>query len=150
MLNENTKNYLLNMGWYPNRYLDSRDEQIILIENGFIINDRAISFISEFNELSGCFPRNTTKTIEAISFDIKWVVENFFPDLANGIYSQTINEGLCLVGSAYNGHLALYISSSGKLYGGFDDFFELLGENYYEGLNTLFADKRGQLIQLIG
>lgn len=148
MLNENTKGYLLKMGWYPSRSIDIQDIKTTLAAQEFLINAMSDKFLKEFGGLSGLVPRENSNDLHQISFDILSIARNYFSEWANDVYSPLLNEDLCLVGSAYDGHLQLYVSEFGKLYGAFDGYLALFGQNYYEGLNQLFSDTRGKTIDL--
>lgn len=147
MLNELSKKYLHQIGWFDGRRVDTTISQKIITANGFLLNEYAINFINEFDGLSLSSQREKNSNyLDFISFDIKSVINHFFPDWANNLYKPILNESLCLVGMANGGYLALYISDTGKLYGGFDDFLELLGLDYYSGLNNLFEKNNIKII----
>lgn len=142
-LSEVCKQYLRAMGWHEHRQVDTDQVLVSLKQHGFIMNEQAVLFLQEFGGLAGVIP--ALKVIgkqDSIDFRVENAANSTHAGWANEVYAPCMNESLCLIGEAYSAHFQLYIAESGKMFGGNDGVFIHLGNNGYQGLNTIFEHKK--------
>lgn len=101
----------------------------IIKENGYIVTPPIKEFLEIFDGLTIKFKE------EIITFDC---LNNLCEKEIADRYSETIEEQLLPLGYNNNSFCLLFmISSSGKIYAGFDGLFYLLGNNYLEAFSNL-------------
>ncbi|HCS8577015.1 TPA: SUKH-3 domain-containing protein, partial [Escherichia coli] len=63
--------------------------------------------------------------------DSKWITE---------VYEPLVNKRLCPVGVGFSEHMTYFISDDGALYGGFDNYFCIIGGNINDAMLHLFFE----------
>ncbi|MBC1567287.1 hypothetical protein HCJ20_00005 [Listeria sp. FSL L7-1425] len=90
---------------------------------GLIITHEAYSDINE---------------MDVSEFDLSKPTAWLDPKWVNECYEDIIKEKLCPVGVGFSEHMAFFVSESGGFYGGYDDYFCLIGDSVESGLLNLF------------
>ncbi|MDR5837787.1 SUKH-3 domain-containing protein [Caballeronia sp. LZ034LL] len=126
-------------GWHPNRKIDPDAYfATILKQSGYLYHDAARGFLKQFGHLKITHKAYSSEESDESVFnplepadwvDYKWVGELYEP-LAIG--------RLCVVGYGFSEHMAFFLSESGALYGGYDNYFCLIGDSVESGLENLF------------
>lgn len=136
---ERVKNILFKNGWSPERQINIEKYISVLNDNGYSINQHARKFLINLGGL--CVKHeaysNTEETdisefnpIKPVGWlDPRWVEE---------YYQKLAKISLCLVGVGFSEHMVFLVSEKGALYGGYDDYFCLIGNSIEEGLLNLF------------
>lgn len=104
---------LKDMGWFENRRVDTALIKRYLTEKGYSWFPKVEAILCEFGGL------NSEKLhFDAIraekQVDSSWILDEY----ANRLN----NNQLCILGQAFNNHLTLFMTDSGEIFGGFDDF----------------------------
>ena len=129
--------------WSINRRVPVERYCTLWSKYNFLIFPKAVSFVENFGEVS---------LQDVIYSDFKktniLVKVNFFPLIATEniaetgwieqCYSPLAQENLLPVGTTFNDYMTIMIGESGKFYGGYDDFFAILGLNKKEMLMNIF------------
>ncbi|MDT0002856.1 SUKH-3 domain-containing protein [Listeria cossartiae subsp. cayugensis] len=136
---EQVTNILRKNGWYSDRFININNYRRILEEKNYYLNQGAEKFLSNLGGLiikheaySGINDTDVSgfdPTKPAAWLDPKWVKE---------CYEDIIKEKLYPVGVGFSEHMVFFVSESGGFYGGYDDYFCLIGDSVESGLLNLF------------
>lgn len=149
--NEKINHILKKSGWKANRRVSVEAYLGVWEKYRFPIFKKAITFVESFGEiiLKDSFYSDFHKT------DI-FITAKFFPFEATEniaetgwieeVYPPLAKENLLPVGTL-NEYTTIMIGESGKFYGGYDDFFAILGENETEMLQNIFNGYRFEVIR---
>jgi hypothetical protein len=136
-----TSDFLRQMHWSEDRTIDTHSYLRRLSEDGYTLSPPVESFLECFGGLEGLMPAYVENTkLERIHFDPVEAIGNIYREKV-ATYEERVGEPLVAVGEAYNGHLTLMLSATGRMYGGYDDFLCLLGNSAAEAIVTLFERK---------
>lgn len=104
---------LKDIGWFENRRTNITYMKEYLTKKGYSWFPKVDDFFSEFGGLKS--EKLHFDPIEAEKgVDSSWILSD---------YANRLNKTeLCIIGQAFNNHLTLFMTDSGKIYGGFDDF----------------------------
>ncbi|EMS8291124.1 SUKH-3 domain-containing protein [Salmonella enterica] len=139
--NKQVMRVLSQNGWRYDRK-ENIDKYIKYLSiRGYFVNENICNFLAEFGDLiikheSYSDPNEYDKSdfdpIKAADWlDLKWVTE---------VYEPLINKRLCPVGVGFSEHMTYFFSDDGALYGGFDDYFCIIGDNINEAMLHLFFE----------
>lgn len=130
---------LAKSGWFPARNVEASHYLSLLESKGYVLNKNASNVLRNMGGLiltheSYSNPEETDVTeINPAKpsdwLDPKWVHE---------VYEKIAQDTLCPVGLGFSEHMVFFISSLGKFYGGYDDYFCLIGDTIENALNNLF------------
>jgi hypothetical protein len=140
-LSEKTKEILLRAGWDELRQINISEHVLFLKSEGYTITESAKKFIAEFGDLEIIHPAYRVKNENDKTHFNPSVAANHIYYERVETYEQKIREKLVVVGEAFNEHLILMISESGKFFGAYDDYLTLLGNDTYEGINSICEGK---------
>ncbi|EOY2822107.1 SUKH-3 domain-containing protein [Listeria monocytogenes] len=128
-------------GWYPDRSININNYRRILEERNYYLNQGAERFLSNIGGLiitHEAYSDINDKDVSVFDpskptawLDSMWVKE---------CYEDIIKEKLCPVGVGFSEHMVFFVSESGGFYGGYDDYFCLIGDSLESGLLNLFKD----------
>jgi len=127
--------------------LSVKDDKTDLLEKlkkmEYEITPEIIEFLEIFDGKTINFKRGC---IDKVSFNCK---ENLLDKEVADRYAYTVEEQLLPVGFNNNSFCLLFmISKSGKIYGGFDGLFYLIGNNYKEAFINILNDEKILKIEL--
>ena len=144
MFSEKVYNALVNAGWVSCRKLDIRNFEQALLEDAYEVWPLLKDFLSEFGGLVLVQPSLVEPTVEEqkkypkLSREMKL---HFVPADADSVkdsYEARAGERLTPFGAAYNDHLTLMMTPTGKIYGGYDNFLCFMGNSYVEMLENIY------------
>lgn len=137
MKNMINKIILEKLEWTPNRKIDVSSIKSCLIEKGYSWSEKVNIFLEEFGFLkTDQMHFDVLKTERDI--DSSWILKD---------YSNRLNNvELCIIGQAYNDHMALFMDSLGKVYGGYDESLYLIGDSYELAIDNIYFNR--ELIEL--
>jgi hypothetical protein len=136
-----TSDFLRQMHWSEDRTIDTHSYLRRLSEDGYTSTPPIETFLESFGGLEGMMPAHVENAIlERIHFDPVEAIGNVYRERV-ATYEERVGEPLVVVGEAYNSHLTLMLSATGRMYGGYDNFLCLLGNNAAEALVALFEHK---------
>ncbi|MFE3173450.1 SUKH-3 domain-containing protein [Amycolatopsis sp. NPDC059090] len=127
-------------GWTSGRDVDISDDLRSLAEAGIEVFPGAISFLREYSGLSmswkraSGFPDDLWISASRVvgSFDPRWVA----------IYADRAGTALVPVGEANQGYLLVLAGEDGRWFGGFDDAFGELGDDFLSCLDGLLSSSK--------
>jgi len=139
--NKQVMSVLLQNGWHYGRK-ENIDKYIKCLSiKKYFVNEIICDFLSEFGGLivrheSYSDPNEYDKSdfdpIKAAGWiDSKWITE---------VYEPLVNKRLCPVGVGFSEHMTYFISDDGALYGGFDNYFCIIGGNINDAMLHLFFE----------
>jgi len=129
-----------NGGWFPGRNVRNQNLEEKIASEGFLVFDKVLEFLSEFEGLSFSFFNKRNKSMDDFSFVLDRVLEIEFPEKVVKRYMPRIGEKLSVIGTCYREHFVLFLSDSGKMYGAYDHYLTLMGENAYVAINNIVYD----------
>ena len=130
--------YLKDAGWKPKHEKDINIYTKGLELEGYTINNYAKDFLREFGGLEAKQPAfRVPNEFDKLHFDPLKASAQIYRERVE-TYEERTGESLVVVGEAYNEHLILMISDSGKMYGAYDNYLTLLGRNWTEALNSMY------------
>jgi len=133
-----TKKLLTSLGWSEDRYSDATPYLKVLASDGYPDFFAARSFLENFGGLRGVVPAfKAAGKFDSIHFDPALAIENVYRERVEE-YEKRIHEDLVVVGEAYNAHLTLLLSRSGRFFGASDDYLCWIGDNAAEAMNNIF------------
>lgn len=131
-----TRNLLLRAGWKDNRKIDIRPYEQSLMEKGFPVFPVLVEFLERFGGLSFHNPSAKPPAIADWHFRVQDSVRHAFPNNIKA-YGRIAATKLSVIGEASRDHLMLMMDESGRIFGGYDDIFLVIGisgEDAIEGL----------------
>ncbi|MFI8709564.1 SUKH-3 domain-containing protein [Bacillus sp. NPDC077411] len=133
--------YLRQGGWMSNRETDISPFTTILEEEGYFVSEASQEFLKQFGGLVLNQPAfKILNELEKLHFDPILICEHVYRERVE-TYEERVEEPLVVIGEAYNEQLILMMSPSGKIYGGYDDYLTILGDNYDEAFEALYHPK---------
>ncbi|PJJ52908.1 SUKH-3 domain-containing protein [Hymenobacter chitinivorans] len=142
-LSASTQSLLIKAGWQPGRHIITLRYRLALSLEGYPWLPVVEKFLSEFGGLRITFPRyDGTDTFHfdaadaAAGIDVYWVQKNYAQRLGT--------DKLCVIGEAYGSHLLLFMSDTGKVYGGYDDILCFIASSGEEAIEAICQCKPTQ------
>ena len=137
VLSLENKTCLLEAGWDPERNVDTSEYERFLQTHNIQFLPSAKEFLIVCGWLEVKIPqyryRNET---DFYHLDPLRAAKNQGLDL--DVYEERVGEKLNVIGEAYTEHMVLMMSESGKVYGAYDHFLTLMGNDGYEALEALY------------
>lgn len=131
-------NHLQKNGWFQKRFVNTGRYQKIWADEGYEVFPCALKFCSSFGEMK----------IRHLAYNgIEDEVSNFDPFKASqeldslwvkNKYRSLAKDNLIPIGQGGSGHLTYFISESGKFFGGFDDYFCVMGNSLNDAFKNIF------------
>ncbi|WP_257032021.1 SUKH-3 domain-containing protein [Paenibacillus sp. E222] len=141
-------NILSEAGWFAEREIEIKHYVEFLKNDDYNIFERAIQFLKEYGGLKIQFknPRKLDQYL-ILNTDPEHAGESIFRELA-ARYEQHCNESFVILGEIASIDMTWYIGSSGKFYGGNDDFLICLGDNFDEALFHVVSGAKLDMITI--
>lgn len=116
-------------GWFPGRSVDITRAVAALRREGFQLNEQAETFLRALNGLHLWFadPRSGN-TKQDLHIDAEQAAESVYAERVEE-YARRLGEPLCVVGEAFQRHMTVAMSPSGKVVLGYDELLLLAGDN---------------------
>jgi hypothetical protein len=140
-ISNTTLKFLEKSGWNSCRNIDITIYQEAHEAEGYKLSNIAEEFLKQFGGIEIVHPAfRVPNAFDKTHFDpIKAIRAIYRGNVEE--YEERVGESMVLIGEAYNRHLVLLMSESGKIYGAYDDYLTKLGDNSYEALNALCESK---------
>lgn len=136
-----TYDFLRKLGWSEHRSVDPAPFLACLLAHGYVRFSQAKQFFQRFGGLAGDMPAyRVAGAFDRIDFDPARTIACTCRETVLA-YEARVHEKLVVIGMAYNGHLVLLLSESGRVYGGYDDHLCLIGTDVQDAMSNLF-DRR--------
>lgn len=132
---------LRDYGWYPERRVEISQYCANWKKEGYTLSQAAIQFTENMAGLRivhGAYTKGNGED-ESI-FDPQKALDTIFYERVQEDYEKKIGASLCPIGVGFSEHLVYLITPTGAIYGGFDDYFCLIGENVESALENIFFD----------
>ncbi|RSZ59621.1 hypothetical protein HF313_12780 [Massilia atriviolacea] len=111
------------MGWSEQREVDPAPFLASLAADGYVRFPQAKRFFQRFGGLAGDMPAyRVAGALDRIDFDPARTIACTCRETVRS-YEARVQETLVVIGMAYNGHMVLLLSESGRVYGGYDTSF---------------------------
>lgn len=137
-MSEVSLKYLTDGGWDETRSVDISPYVEVLQAEGYDVNSFARDFLTKFGGLELMQPAfRVENKLEKLHFNPIIASDRTFRDHVEA-YEERVNESLVIIGEALNGHFLLMMSDTGKVYGSYDKYLTILGNDYSEALDSLF------------
>ncbi|WP_326954013.1 SUKH-3 domain-containing protein [Amycolatopsis sp. NBC_01286] len=129
--------------WSPARVVDVEGVKVAWLRAGHVPSEAAIEFVAEFDRTTFRYPRHESiGGDQDCSLDAVEAVRSTFPIVIRS-YEKRVGENLCPVGIAASRHLNLMLSSSGKMFGGYDSFLACYGGSGREAIWNIYNRVKG-------
>lgn len=141
ILSQQTKEILLKSGWFQGRNIDTTYFEKGLTDEGYLLSSQVVSFLKEFGGLVVDHPHHAVSN-EMAQFQLNPLraTEGIYREKVE-CYEKRDGEGLVTVGEAYNEHMVILMSSTGKVLAAYDDVLILLGLDPLGALEALCESK---------
>jgi hypothetical protein len=151
MFSEVVTKALLEGGWTPDRKVETTQYEEILKKEGYDVSSALKEFLTQFGGLVLRQPHYTEPTPEEyrkykfeshekLHFDVidEIGIPSKVPMDKEDTYDSRVGDYLTPFGSAYNYHLQLLMTPTGKIYGEYGNYFTLLGNDYIEMFENIY------------
>ena len=116
-------------GWFPGRSVAITRAVAALRREGFQPNERAEALLRALNGLHLWFPDpRSANSKQDLHIDAEQAAESVYAERVEE-YARQLGEPLCVVGEAYQRHMTVAISPSGKVVLGYDELLLLAGDS---------------------
>lgn len=116
-------------GWFPGRSVDITRAVAALRREGFQPHERAEALLRALNGLHLWFPDpRVANTKQDLHFDAEQAARDVYAERVEE-YARRLGEPLCVVGEAYQRHMTVAVSPSGKVVLGYDELLLLAGDS---------------------
>jgi len=121
-------------GWFVEREVEISHYVEFLKNDDYVIFERAVQVLKEYGGLKIQFknPRKPDQYL-TLNVDPEHAGKSIFRELVTR-YEQHCNESFIILGEIASIDMTWYIGSSGKFYGGNEDFLIYLGDSFEEAL----------------
>jgi hypothetical protein len=130
-------------GWHPERAEDVSAVRSLLESRGYVVSEKIILFLREFDGISINFAHN--KRMDEIRFDARYAISQADPEWIS-YYEGRTKTSLVPIGYSNYGHMMLMQSDEGRFYGSFDEFLCALGSDSKEMIINLINQDREPLV----
>lgn len=136
---KNMAGILRSGGWFPGRAIDIRSYVDVCESEGYEVNLFAREFMTCYGGLTLTHSSYAGDEDDYSIFDPKIAIATVFYERTESYRKLSINnERLCPVGVGFSEHLVYFVGESGKIYGGFDDYFCLIGTDLSDAFCNIF------------
>ena len=113
---------------------------------GFVVNEAAAEFLTEYGSLCIKYPHAKVADMEdEMHFNPLIVITHITPAAVNA-YAKVLGRKLSPIGEAARGYLTLMMDEEGKVYASYDDFFALVGSSGADAIEGLCSGRNLQEI----
>lgn len=139
-MDDNLKEILLKSGWREGRKILTFDYQCYARMNGYFWNKVIRDFLREFGDLEIPFEMHGGQ--DFLHFDAFKAIRKIDKRVVLEDYSKAANtKNLCVIGQVYTNYLTLIMSETGEVFGGYDEYFCLLGKTGIEAIENICLNK---------
>lgn len=134
---------LAGSGWSPSRAVDVDAATTAWTNAGHVPSRAATEFVAEFDGITFKYPKHESIGGEQdCVLDAALSTRSVFPAVVRS-YEERVGEALCPVGIAASQHLNLMVSTSGRVFGGYDSFLACYGVSGREAIWNIFHRVKG-------
>ena len=148
--------FLKKYGWSADRNVDISEYVNLLEKNGYIVFDCVKEFLRNFGGLylmpseswSDVYKKENKDAAGYdlrscyVHFDVLAVPESHSDSSCNKRYEARIWEKLVPIGETEIGYISLMMSETGRVFGVYEAYMGLYGNNYVEALETIYWDRQ--------
>jgi len=139
---ENTRALLKKAGWKEGRSVSAEKHLSVLTQEGYAVCERVRAFLSRYAGIVITYKMNGGKSEGSLlSIDPQNEALGVWPTWPK-CFSKVVGEKLCLIGTAHNMDMALFMGETGKIYigGEFNLFFA--GNTAEEAIDAICTDAK--------
>ena len=147
--------FLRKYGWSEERNVDISEYVNLLEKNGYVVFDCVKEFLRNFGGLYLMPSTNWSEVYKKenkdgagydlracyVHFDVLVVPEAHSDSSCNKRYEARIGEKLVPIGQTEKGYISLMMSETGRVFGVYEAYMGLYGNNYVEALETIYWDR---------
>lgn len=148
--------FLRKYGWSEERNVDISEYVALLEKNGYEVFDCVKEFLRSFGGLYLMPSTNWSDVYKKenkdgagydlrscyVHFDVLSVQESYFESSYCERYEARIGEKLVPIGETEKGYISLMMSETGRVFGIYEAYMGLYGNNYVEALETIYWDRK--------
>lgn len=121
--------FLIGLGWAPGCRQDIGEVVLAWTAHGYTESDAAVSFVRQFNGISFEYPRHVVVGgSHRCVIDAVRAASAVSPSRVSD-YERRAGQILTPVGLAASNHVVLMVADSGKVYGGYDNYLAIYGDD---------------------
>jgi hypothetical protein len=125
-------------GWFEGRRVPVDSALSVWRGDGHVPTSAATDFVAEFDGLMFEYPRSVSVGgMDSCSLDAVAATAAIFPSVVRE-YEDRVGETLCPVGETASAHVTLMVGSSGRIYGGYDRFLAVYGDDGRHAVVSIF------------
>lgn len=125
-------------GWFEGRRVSVDSALSAWRGDGHVPTSSATDFVAEFDGLAFEYPRNVSLGgMDSCSLDAVAATAAIFPSVVRE-YEDRVGETLCPVGRTASAHVTLMVGRSGRIYGGYDRFLAVYGDDARHAVVSIF------------
>lgn len=129
-------------GWFNGRHISVEAAILAWRAGGHTPTVAAIDFVAEFDGISFAYPRSVSVGgMDNCSLDAIAATRAIFSSVVRE-YEVRVSETLCPVGRAASAHITLLVGNSGRVYGGYDRFLAVYGEDGHDAIIAIYDRTR--------
>nr|WP_294950208.1 SUKH-3 domain-containing protein [uncultured Mucilaginibacter sp.] len=133
----NTKQSLINAGWYPERYVNIDFYKERLLEDNYKIFQKVEQFLHQYGGVSIKF-QLLNGAADVLHFNAAKATGDVDPLWAqDDYYNRLGGKELCVIGQAYTDHMTVMMDEGGNVYGGFDDYLGFVARSGEEAIEAI-------------
>lgn len=141
-MNEMVEKILKKSGWSEERRVDIKDILLKYDEENYQYNNLQKEFLQNFSGLKIYYMHFYYKhTLCMLKIDPIHAVRSVFRSVPEK-YEKACQKKMIIVGEALDEPIDIYMSEDGQFYGGYDEYFTKLGDNFEEALYNILNGKR--------
>jgi hypothetical protein len=134
---------LHNAGWKEGRYVEIKNYEEVLNNEGFSIHDCVKNLLKEFANLTVIHPHaKVSNEKDYFHFDVSKAVKGRDPYWVKEDYRVRVGKNLCIIGEAFRGYMVLSMSDDGNVYAGFDDILVHVGISGDDAIEALCTGRK--------
>ena len=138
-MNSEVFRVLTEAGWCEKRVIDYKEMEENLIDSGYAIFEGAGMFLSEFGLLKPRFINPRSGKIVEMDIDIKKLATK---KTVIDAYGKYLGKKIVPIAEIPRLNMTVCITEDGHFYGGYDESFVKLGDNFEETLFSLIFEKK--------
>lgn len=146
---EKLQTLLEQAGWTAKRKVDLSSLLPLLQNEGYAVSSPLQSFLESFDQLIWPIPAYALRNeLDECKFNANEAIAQIDRHQVD-LYEQVVKENLIPIGLVYRDHMVLLLSTTGKIYGGFDQLLVKFGNSIEESLEAIYFGKESKTTERI-
>ena len=145
-ISKQVNDLLKTSGWIKDPHFNNSSILKLWSKKKYVLSNAAVQFVNKFDGLKLKHEAYRSTDFDYSLFNAMKATQEIDPSWVFDIYNTLADSTLTPIGQGYSEHLTYFISDNYKFYGGYDDYFCLIGDStnaFFE--NILFYKEFKQL-----